>query len=160
MKIDLFSISCERKRVDKTQFLTNRFTLEGTLRSNCSIIDPVILVQKTNPSLYNYLYIAEFSRFYFINNVESVRNNLWAISAHVDVLYTWRTDIRNSMAIIDRTADPTKFNPYLDDSSFLAEARTWDTVKVFPDSLQLDGEYILIAAGGPYSASRLTDERK
>lgn len=159
MKIDLFAISCERKRVDKTQYLTNRFTLEGTLRQNCSIINPVILVEKTNPSLYNYMYIAEFSRFYFINNIDSIRHNLWSISAHVDVLYTWRTDIKNSLALIDRTADATKYNNFLDDSNFVAEVRTWDTTKIFPTPLNQNGEYILIAAGGPFSNSRLTEMR-
>ena len=46
-----------------------KFTLEGTLKEESSIVDPVILIEKDNPIEANYAYIAEFERYYYIKDI-------------------------------------------------------------------------------------------
>lgn len=53
-------------------------TLTGTLKNECTVVDPVILIAG-DASIFadiNYMYIPSFSRYYFINNVRSIKSNL------------------------------------------------------------------------------------
>lgn len=150
MEINLFTYSGEHNRVDKTGFISNRFPLVGTLKQSTSITDPVIVIEKTNPITYdyNYMYINEFKRWYFITDFRSINNNLWEITAHVDVLYTFKNDIANNLAIVDKIENEFKANLYLDDGSFVMDSRKYNEVKEFPNGFNDTGSYILICAGG------------
>ena len=150
MEINLFTCNAENERVDKTNFITNRFVMNGTLRDESSVIDPVIVIEKTNPAKYNYnyMYIPEFGRWYYINDIISIRNKLWEIHAHVDVLYTWGADIKNMEGVADKLEDFYNANMYYDDGSFIMDCRRDIQVKEFPNGLNETGQYILICAGG------------
>ena len=50
----------------------------------------------------NYVYIPDFNRYYFINDITSVRQNLWRLSLHVDVLMSYKKEINNTYAFISR----------------------------------------------------------
>ena len=150
MQISLFTCTAENERVDKTDYITNRFVMDGAFRNESSVVDPVIVIEKTNPSefLYNYMYIPAFKRWYYINDYISVRNNLWEIHAHVDVLYTWRASISEMKAVIDKTQSGADANLYMDDGSFVMDSRKYNKVITFPYGLSQNGEFILICAGG------------
>ena len=94
------------------------------------------------------MYIEEFDRYYFIDEIVSVRNKLWTIRASVDVLMSFRTDILESMIIADKIEDEVAANLYLDDGSFVMDSRMYNEVKEFPSGLNENGTYILICAGG------------
>lgn len=150
MEINLFTCTAPNEVVDKSSYISNRFLLEGSFRQSSSVIDPVIIIEKTNPAIfhYNYMYIPQFARYYYINNIETIRTNLWQISAHVDVLYTWRADLQNMQCVIDKTADYSSANLYMDDGSFILDARRYNQLFPFSTGLSNDGEFILICAGG------------
>ena len=150
MQISLFTYSKEKERVNKTDYLTNRFPLNGYLKNETSVQEPVILIEKTNPALYdyNYLYIEDFKRFYFITGIKQIRHNLWEISAKCDVLYSFMTDILANKCIIDKAENSPDANLYLNDGSFVTDSRKYNEVIPFESGLSLNGSYILICAGG------------
>lgn len=150
MQISLFTCTAENERVDKTDYISNRFVMDGAFRQESNVIDPVFLIEKTNPNefFYNYMYIPDFQRWYYITECKSVRNNLWELHAHVDVLYTWRASIKQMRAIIDKTANGEDANLYMDDGSFVMDSRKYNTVIPFSTGLNTDGTFILICAGG------------
>lgn len=150
MQISLFTYSKEKERVNKTDFLTNRFPLNGYLKNETSVEEPIILIEKTNPALYdyNYLYIEDFKRFYFITGRKQIRHNLWEISAKCDVLYSFMADILANKCIIDKAENPPDANLYLNDGSFVTDSRKYNEVIPFASGLSLNGSYILICAGG------------
>ena len=150
MQINLFTYSGERHRINKTNFLTNRFAMDGVLKSDTSVINPVIVIEKTNPAKYgyNYLYIPEFGRYYFIDDITQIRNNLWEISAHVDVLFSFMNDISQNKVILEKAENQNDGNLYLNDGSFVTDSRKYNEVIPFTTGLSLDGTYILICAGG------------
>lgn len=116
-EIIFYKMTCEKNRIDKTQFLTEPKTYSGTLRESSSIINPVITVEEPTSALvgYNYCYIAAWNRYYFITDIVSVSNFLWEISMRVDVLNTFKTEIKQQEAIIFRTADNNLINNYIID---------------------------------------------
>ena len=50
----------------------------------------------------NYVYIPDFNRYYDINDMTSVRQNLWRLSLHVDVLMSYKKEINNTNAFVSR----------------------------------------------------------
>lgn len=150
MQISLFTCTAENERVDKTDYISNRFVMDGAFRNESNVIDPVILIEKTNPNefFYNYMYLPDFERWYYITEIKSVRKNLWEIHGHVDVLYTWRAAIKQMRAVIDKSADGSLANLYMDDGSYVMDSRKYNTVLPFSTGLNVDGTFILICAGG------------
>lgn len=120
----------EKERLDKS--ITDIATISGTLREKTSLIDPVIVIEGdlSNYVNCNYMTIPAFNRSYFINNITSVSNNLFEISAHVDVLTTYKTQIRTNDAIIAR--QEKKWNLYLNDGVFKTYQNPFIVTKAFP----------------------------
>lgn len=106
----------ELNKLDKT--LTTISTLTGTLKTETSIIDPVIVVEGALADLKtcNYYTISEFGRSYFVNNIKSIRNNLIELTCHVDVVSTYKSQIRSQFAIVHKQEN--NWNLYLNDGSF------------------------------------------
>lgn len=103
----------------------------GTLRDPCSITDPVILVEQSDASLcdFNYLEIPAFSRSYYITSIKTTTASTWEITAHVDVLETYKTDILEAPGIVERR----EYNPnYLVDQGLIqSDDRTITAVMPF-----------------------------
>lgn len=139
MTIILYQNTSEYNAIDKS--LSTLITLTGTLKEESSIIDPVITISDIDSyiSSMNYAYIQEFNRYYFITNIESVRNNLWRVSFHVDVLYTYADEIKSNHAIIERNERQydlklndglfrTQQNPRIAQYPFPSGFNTWNFV--------------------------------
>lgn len=79
--------------------------MEGTLRANSGILNPVIGFQiSASPAQYNYAYVAQFGqRFYFIKEWE-FKDNLWWANMEVDPMATYKTEIGNSNLYVLRAA--------------------------------------------------------
>lgn len=80
--------------------LTNELKLNGTLRENTVITAPVITVEISGAFDYNYAYIADFGRYYFISKIEIQRNKLFRLELRVDVLMSNSTSILGSNATV------------------------------------------------------------
>lgn len=113
MTIDIQYTSSEYNRVDKQVLTLTR--LQGVLRNNADTINPEIIIEGNIQDVAgaNYLTIYPFKRNYFIRSIESIKNGIYMIKAHVDVLSTYATAIKGNTAIIHRQAN--SFNLYLDD---------------------------------------------
>ena len=145
MNITLQINSSEKNKLDKS--ITDIVTLSGTLRDQTSIINPVIVIEG-NLSSYvncNYMTISAFNRSYFINNITSINNNLFEISAHVDVLSTYKSQIRENSAIIAR--QEKKWNLYLNDGVFKTYQNPYIVTKAFPSGFT-EQHFIFSVAGG------------
>ena len=143
MTIDLYINKSEKERVTKTLSSEKSFT--GTLREQTSIIDPTISIESTdNLSQYNYMYIPDFGRYYYIRNVESVKNGLWRITGHVDVLMSFKNQILANSGVIERQEN--KWNLYLPDPDFQTSNKTQIQTKKFPKGFG-NKSYILVISG-------------
>lgn len=120
-------------------------TLTGNLREESEVLNPTILIERQSMTGVNYAYISEFDRYYFVNEIESVRTNLWRLSLHVDVLYTYRDAIRRNRALVYRQQN--RFDLMLDDGIFRCKQNPRIYRYEFPNGLT-DFNYILITAGG------------
>ena len=145
MTINFYVNHSEKNRLDKT--LVSAFNLNGELKEDCSIIDPVIKIVGDVSSMasVNYMYIPSFSRYYFINNVISINNEICEVHAHVDVLSTYKDEIRAQRAVVSR--QEKKWNLYLNDGVFKTYQNPYIITKAFSSGFTSQ-HFVLSIAGG------------
>lgn len=102
-EIKFYYNKSEANRVDKTDYLTSASVLQGVLREECDILYPSFTIESTTIPTFNYCFIPVFgNRYYFIDGITSVRNNLWRIEMHVDVLMSHKFAIYQCVGFVDR----------------------------------------------------------
>ena len=141
MQLKLYKSLDEKNRIRKT--LTGELALNGALRDNSSVIKPTILIQ-TDPLDYNYAYIPEFGRYYYITNITAFRKNAWLIDLKCDVLMSYADDIYKLRALIDR--EETQSQQYVS-GDFVLDARH-NTEKIAFNNPFTEKNYILVTLKG------------
>lgn len=144
--VDLYQNESPVEKIGKT--LSNSHTISDVvLKRDTSILRPVLLINSAQDIYtYNYMYISEFGRYYFIDDIRSVNNNIWEISAHVDVLETYKSQILANTAVIRRQS--LKYNTYLNDPEWKTYAYEQVAAFKFPVTpFNKDLKYILTVAG-------------
>lgn len=143
--IHLMVNSSSKEVLDKQTSIIR--TVTGTLREGTSIVDPVIKIEGdlSEFTKCNYMYIPEFGRYYYVTDIKSVINNIVEFSAHVDVLNTYKDQIRSNVAIIHRQEND--WNLYLNDGVFKVYQNPMVLTKAFPSGFTTQ-EFVLAVAGG------------
>lgn len=145
MDIKLYYNSSDNRCITKQ--LKNEKTINGTLREETSIINPIIIVNNESPIRYNYVYIPEFRRYYYINNVESVRNNIWKLYLQVDPLMSFKGDILALKVVVEKQSLLKNGDEYIDDGSLISDNLMFKTIYNYSKGFNNTSEYILITAG-------------
>lgn len=149
----------------KRENSTKRFSgtvdmgLHGILKEPCSIMNPVIQIERLqndiNPCIYTYAIIPSFQRHYFVDDWVWV-NGLWEVHLKEDVLGTWRDVIGQQTEYILRTNSTTNFNGEITDTTYPAttDCESYEAYAVSAFSSDIDvGCYIVgVISGGSTDA--------
>lgn len=154
MRIRLYLNSAENNRLDKSAYLQEVMTLDGNLREPSSIITPTItfnfpsilptpLIDEDDeeidtidgdividsPSIlkFNYVYIEDFARYYYVSDIVIQRTGLYVVSLVVDPLMSFKDNLLNLPAFIDR--NEFAYNDYLEDKNRPLEEKTEITIE-------------------------------
>lgn len=144
MTINFYKNLSEKNKIGKK--LINKLSLNGNLREESSVTNPTILFEHSNISVYNYVYIPDFNRYYFVSEITNVRNGLWRVSLSVDVLESFKKDILNLSCIIDKQQNQSYSNN-IDDGSYINRADSFVEIANYQNGFNSSGEFILITAG-------------
>lgn len=142
MTIKLYKNYSEKNVLDKRISQVGG-DITGTLRSECSVVNPVIAIEGLTDLTVNYAYISEFGRYYYINNIVC-KGNLFELQMHVDVLKTYAVGIRDNNAVIARQQN--QYNLYLQDGVFKTEAIPHYEIRQFPSGFT-GYHFVLCVAG-------------
>lgn len=146
MILRFYKITDAPEVVNKT--LGEFLEVEGTCRSELDTFSPEVVVGFDCRD-YNYMYIPEFDRYYFINGGSFVSNGLFRVKdVREDVLMSLKDELQNLMVIIDKTEMPGVGNEYINDGSFITSSKTINKVYDFPDGFNDNPDFILLTAGG------------
>lgn len=144
--VDLYVNNSPVEKIGKD--LTGSHSISDVLlKRDTSILKPVLVINSVQDIFtFNYMYISEFGRYYFIDDIRLVHDNLWEISAHVDVLETYKSAILTNNAVIRRQS--LKYNTYLNDPEW--KTYSYEQVAAFkfpvtPFTKNL--QYVLTVAG-------------
>lgn len=128
-------------------------TVEGKLMFDQDMMTPKFVLE-ADTLAYNYCYIPDFGRFYYVTKQLIKTGSLTEIHLQCDVLQSWKTQILSNKAVVERSANDSNVNAYFSDSMYWTQANK--EVKTVP-FLDQDGNalvfeipennYILTIAG-------------
>ena len=147
MEIKLYKNLSENNVIGKT--LTQIKSVEANLKNDVSVINPTFILYYTDNILQsNYCFIPKFNRYYFIDEIVPITGDRCIVKCRVDVLESFKEDIKSLTVILDKTQSIYKSNKYLDDGSFVVENKDFNAIYNFPNGFNDEGTFILICAGG------------
>lgn len=98
----LYNNKADKRVVDKTSYITTFKSLRGNFKDEVDLLNPTFTIESNIVPNCNYCYIEDFNRFYYIDSIKVIRNNLYFISCKVDVLMTYRIFITKSNQYVSR----------------------------------------------------------
>ena len=106
MTVIFYKYNGIKNKINKT--LENGLTVNDVIMHNDFDINAFELLIKNNnfSSEYNYCYIQDLGRYYFIESVEKMNGSIYKIRLTVDVLKSFSTQIENIQAIIVKSENP------------------------------------------------------
>lgn len=87
--------------------------IEGTVRGEISIENPEILIKNPEHD-FNYVYIPQFNRWYFVRERISVRTDIMLVICEVDVLQSHYQEFFDCPMIASRSSNT--YNSYIKDT--------------------------------------------
>lgn len=108
MKIILYNNQSTNNVINKT--LTQVQEIDITFKGVCDILKPTIKIKSDVLIKANYLYIEDFQRYYFIDNIQIEPKDIYILYCSIDVLKTY------SLNIIDKKVNLFYSDVTLDDT--------------------------------------------
>lgn len=145
MIIKLFNTSDSNNTINKT--LTNETEFNIKFKGQADIINPVVKLQSETPILFNYGYIPDFKRYYFINNIVIEPNEIYRLELNVDVLESFKTDILTCYGYIKQS---NNINEYYN-AGYETEERK--ETEIFKGDVTIDRNKrtnVLVTIGGDF----------
>lgn len=156
------------KRINSTQIPVNYpFTsIQVNLKQPTNINNPIFILT-SNLVNFNYVYVPDWSRYYFVNDIVFGNNDLIELHCSLDVLASFRPNILLYDAFVERTSHPLFYNPDIQDNALSVEDRVEHTSQAVTDSpLADDVLYIVRIVGrgstggiGTFIMNRATFQR-
>lgn len=132
MKATLYRITTPREYLNKIEDFNESLEINVLEPyDNIDILNPELIIDyKPGIIEYNYCYIPDFKRYYFVNNITLQPGKRAILSCHVDVLMTYQIQILNSYATVIRNED---IGPnYISDNRFPSKQERFCDAKYFP----------------------------
>ena len=132
-----------KNKINKT--LSNGLNINDVIVQNdFDITDFELLIKNSSfNSEYNYCYIQDLERYYFIESVERMNGTIYKIRVSVDVLKSFSSQIENINAIITKSENP--------DDNFVncEKSETFESEVInMTDNFNHNGNLILVTSLG------------
>lgn len=137
MTVTFYKMLENKNKINKT--LNNGLDINGTFRGKVDILKPTIEITTENNIDFNYCYIPLLNRYYFIDNIEIIRNNFYILYLSVDVLKTYADSIKECSAVIVESENPNR-EYYTAKMTDKTDVINYD----FADKFNKDGKLVLI----------------
>ena len=113
MHIDLYINTDDVRVFPKQPQLVSQHT--GTIRGELNVYTPTIRIAVDNPVSFNYVYIQELNRYYYVENTIVPCTGMIDITLKCDVLQSHYAEIIECPCILERSAN--HYNAYINDNS-------------------------------------------
>lgn len=110
--LTLYKYTGEPNRIDK--LLSNDLEMTGVMHDMTNIYTPTITIENNGVLPYNYAYIAELNRYYFIQGQMIDDSNRVVLHLSIDVLKTYEKAIAAATGTFTDTSEP---NTYLNNAT-------------------------------------------
>lgn len=154
----ILSVASGNKRKNSTLQLSPAARFDIYLKENCSIIDPIFVLSLDTEVFPKWAEVYFDDRYYFVNDIVQVHDNLFEIHCHVDVLATWKSLILNTPAFVEHY---THLNVSIPDQrlGIKAAATRSEASATLPNIDSTTGTYVVNITGennsGAYKVANL-----
>ena len=153
MTVTLYKNTSDKRNLNKT--IVTIKSVSATAKGEINMISPTLILEYFSTD-FNYCYISDFNRYYFVNSITLLTGQRIQINLSVDVLMSYKDKIKNLTVNVLRyeNIEPT----FLTDSRIPLFSDTLQKVIEFPENifnLENPGEnsknFLLTVAGGDFS---------
>ena len=127
MNITLYKTKSANNVISKKLVSEKNLGNSCILGDNTSVTSPTVIIGGITSldtiSDYNYAYIAQCHRYYYINDIIALSGGRVKLILSVDVLMTYKTDILNSTQLVTRQKNQGKM--YLANADWTLDGRTY-----------------------------------
>lgn len=143
LNVYIYTYDGEVHKINKE--LPSGALVQCVLKEGTSIKNPILLITVSNiDTNNNYLYVSEWGRYYYIDDIIFVSNGIVELHCSQDNLKTYADCIMNCTCRMIRTSAVTA-NKYLTDELPTTKRAFMDIVETFrPFYVQSEGVYVLI----------------
>lgn len=165
MVIQLYSNTSDNRKLNKD--ITNYGNVNVNLKEDCKLTKPTFILKADDwgnmpQNGVNYVYVPNYKRYYFIDEVYYMSGKRVELVCSVDVLMSFRNEINNLYCRILRQQNQT--NPMLDDTKRLLNVNkgiVYHKANSTPFSNTNDNSIcvaLTVMNGGTQTATTETDE--
>lgn len=140
--VTFYNNSSDNNVLNKSISSTTSATV--VFKEDVDLIEPVLILQN-NSYIQASNYMQMLGRYYYITSIECMPGNLLKVKASVDVLMSYRDQIRSNSAIITRNAN--NVNTYLPDNKMRITAYTTVNTIQASSGFSSSLKYYLLAIG-------------
>ena len=94
--------------------------VDVSLKRETSMTNPTFIMTIDN-EVYNYVWVPDWGRYYFINDIVYGNSNLCELRCTLDILATYKDDISNYVGFVERTSHPSWYNTDINDNAISVE---------------------------------------
>jgi len=94
--------------------------VDVSLKRETSMTNPTFIMTIDN-EVYNYVWVPDWGRYYFINDIVYGNSNLCELRCTLDILATYKDDISNYVCFVERTSHPSWYNTDINDNAISVE---------------------------------------
>ena len=136
MNITLYKTKSANNVINKKLASEKNLGNSCLLLDNTSVTSPAVIIggitSLDSISDYNYAYIAQCHRYYYINDIIALSGGRVKIVLTVDVLKSYASDILNSTQLVTRQKNKGKM--YLADADWTIDGRTYLRSQYFSEN--------------------------
>ena len=115
MAISVYFIKQAKRRNSTLQFaLASAQSFDCALKAPTSLDHPTFLLSYAGVFDFNLCYYD--GKYFFVDEITSVRDNQWQVSCVLDVLATFKSEILATSQFVAYASDPSLKNPMLADT--------------------------------------------
>ena len=154
MTVTLYKNTSDKRNLNKV--ITEIKSVSATAKGEINIISPTLILECFSTD-FNYCYISDFNRYYFVKSITLLTGQRVQIDLTVDVLMSYKEEIKNLTVNVLRyeNIEPT----YLTDSRIPLFSDTVQKVIEFPENIfnlekpsENSKNFLLTVAGGDFNA--------
>ena len=142
------------KRINSTKQPTGGTSYDIILKDGCSTAAPEIQLQlasDTSPAAWNYCYISEFGRYYWVTNWR-FEGRLWTAQCRVDPLASFKSQIGSTNCYVARSA--SNYNLNVVDTFYPALAKNTHEADIITSPFDKDAGCFVIGIQGKGSGGK------
>lgn len=100
MKITLYKNNSDRKFLQKE--LIEVGEIEVIIRKDFDLFRPFLLLRGIEDLKFNYLYIHELKRYYYVTNIQNITGVVYRVNLETDLLMTFPNVVKSAYAEVNR----------------------------------------------------------